>query len=447
MTNVSKISHKSKRARSAITRDQSKRALIVNAVQFLLAANIAAVIAYKTGWETLITWRNPVTILFMSYAAFWLWTTLRAAQKRLQWYDLAISIALDFALCLELLLFQYANSENSFGVAPMFSYVFLMVAMRALHFDPLLILLAGICAATGWTATVWITLIANQTALSQYTFREILLSGIVEKYVVIIGITLVLAYTTKRARQYFEASIVRALAGQGLAKFIGNEIASKIVMAAGELKPGQGRMARAAILMIDLKNFTETASTMKPSAVMTMLQEYQSFVAPIITARGGIIDKFMGDGILAHFGAISPSMTYAADALVTIEEVLFRSAQWKEARKRQGLPAVDVKAACAVGDIIFGTVGGGGRLEFTIIGDAVNTTAKLEKYTAKLGARALVTGRAFDTAKMQGYIPQGSALRHNNHQVPTMTRPVDLVMISPPTAIAQPRYEAASKVS
>jgi adenylate cyclase len=447
LEHATKISRRSGRAQEVIQKDQSRRALIVNSIQVLIAVNIAAVITYRVGWENLDTHKYPVTMLLCAYVVFIMWTAYRAFRQRLKWYDLATSIALDFALCMEILLFQYANNESSLGVAPMFSYVFVMIAMRTLHFEPLMVWLAGAFAAVGWTTIVSITLIA--TGLSDdfgknFKFKDLLFSGMLEKFLAIIGVTVILGYAVKEAKKYFEAAIVRAVAGQGLAKFIGNEIASKIVMAAGDLKPGQGRMARAAILMVDLKNFTQTASTMKPSAIMSMLQEYQAIVAPIIAARGGVIDKFMGDGILAHFGAVSSSPGYAADALVAIEEILFRMNQWTEARIREGKHATFVKAACAVGDVVFGTVGGGGRMEFTIIGDAVNATSKLEKYTTKMNAQAVVTGRAFDTAKFQGYNPQSKTQRYNNQQVPGVSRTVDLVVISPPLAIMHSQHTNAS---
>ena len=83
-------------------------------------------------------------------------------------------------------------------------------------------------------------------------------------------------------------------------------------------------------------------------------------------------------------------------------------------------------------------------MEFTIIGDAVNTTAKLEKFTKILGAKSLVTLRAFETAKAQGYMPQSKIERFTNQTIPGLTRTVDLVAIRQPVSanIATPKPKA-----
>lgn len=450
MQPISKIAKKSRQATEAIQRDQHRRALLVNGVQLLFAINVGTVLFFNIGWQKLELHKYPILLLFAAYGVFWLWTLHRGMNERLKWYDITISTALDFTLCMELLLFQYANSEGSLGVAPMFSYVFLLIAARSLHFQPAYIWLAGAFATIGWSALVAITLIANGMTVTfskELTLQEVLFSGVFERFFAIFGVTCVLAYSVKQSKKYFEAAIVRSLAGKGLAKFIGHEIANKIVMADGDIKPGQGRMVRAAIIMVDLRSFTKIASTLKPSAVMKLLQDYQSLIAPIISDRGGIIDKFMGDGILAHFGAVNTSTTYAADALVAIEEILFKAEHWQNERIQQGQPPIEVRAACAIGDIIFGTVGSGARMEFTIIGDAVNTTAKLEKHTKVLGVKALVTARAFDTAKSQGYMPQSRADRYNNIVIPGLSRPVDLVAISEPAGASFAHLLPTTKAS
>ena len=364
----------------------------------------------------------------------WLWSINRLLTKKLEWYDIALSIAVDYFFFIQMLLFQYSSNEEAIGTTPMFSYIFLLIVMRSLHLQPGQVVFSGVCASVSWGLMVYVTLVATgMNAMNGvFTWKEIMISGLFDRFFAIISVTGVLAYMTNESKKYFESAIVRAFAGQGLAKFIGNEIASKIVAAGGDLKPGHGRMARAAILMVDLRNFTQTASTMKPTAVMSLLQDYQSLVVSVVTARGGIIDKFMGDGILAHYGAVSSSSTYAADALKSIEEILFKTELWQSERRELGLPTVDLRAACSVGDVVFGAVGGGGRMEFTIIGDAVNTTAKLEKYTKIVGAKSLVTSRAFETAKAQGYSPQCKIDRFSNQTIPGLTRKVDLVAISKP---------------
>ena len=126
-------------------------------------------------------------------------------------------------------------------------------------------------------------------------------------------------------------------------------------------------------------------------------------MAPIIRKHGGSIDKYLGDGILASFGATRLSQTFAADALSAVDELMAQARQWSEQRVAQGLPPVNVGAAVAAGSLLIGAVGDATRLEYTVIGDAVNLAAKLEKQTKVEKVRALTDAATYTLARQQGF--------------------------------------------
>ena len=95
----------------------------------------------------------------------------------------------------------------------------------------------------------------------------------------------------------------------------------------------------------------------------------------MVQDNGGVIDKFMGDGVMATFGAVVPNKTYAADALRAIEAAVEAIETWNKQLVAAGKPALDVNAAAASGDLIFAAVGDESRLEYTVIGDTVNLAA------------------------------------------------------------------------
>ena len=127
---------------------------------------------------------------------------------------------------------------------------------------------------------------------------------------------------------------------------------------------------------------------------MKLLQDYQGRVCPLIVSNGGSIDKFLGDGILASFGAVAASTTAAADALRAADAVLAAADRWADERRAAGLSPLSVGLAVASGRVVFGAVGDGERLELTVIGDAVNFAAKLEKHNKDEKTRA--SGRCPD---------------------------------------------------
>ena len=133
-------------------------------------------------------------------------------------------------------------------------------------------------------------------------------------------------------------------------------------------------------MFTDLRGFTKASATLSPSELIALIAEYQNVVLPVVRAHNGNIDKFMGDGILASFGAVNPSQQYAADALRCTEAILLASRNWATDRQARGLPVLGIGIGVAYGSLVFGIIGVERRLEYTVIGEPVNLAAKLEKH-------------------------------------------------------------------
>ncbi|MGD2269359.1 MAG: adenylate/guanylate cyclase domain-containing protein [Desulfobacterales bacterium] len=138
---------------------------------------------------------------------------------------------------------------------------------------------------------------------------------------------------------------------------------------------------------------------------------------------------FMGDGIMATFGAVVATNTYAADALRALDEIMAVTQAWQAEYLAQEKLLPRVGAAVTTGRIIFGAVGDASRLEYTVIGEAVNLSAKLEKHTKKEGARALCTAKAYQEAIAQNYQPPAERQKLTRRRVEGVTEPLDLMII------------------
>jgi adenylate cyclase len=159
-----------------------------------------------------------------------------------------------------------------------------------------------------------------------------------------------------------------------------------------------------------------------------LIAEYQARMVPLVRAHGGSIDKFLGDGILASFGAARPSTTFAADALRAADALIVEADAWLAERRAAGSPAPRMGLAVAVGPVVFGAVGDEVRLEFTVIGDAVNLAAKLEKHTKEERVDALTTRAAYEEAVGQGYAARKRALA--GRKVAGVEGELDLVVLA-----------------
>jgi adenylate cyclase len=191
--------------------------------------------------------------------------------------------------------------------------------------------------------------------------------------------------------------------------------------------PGQGELRDAAVLFLDMRGFTEAAMRLTPTELIALLGEYQQLAVPVIKRHGGSIDKFLGDGILASFGAVAPDAQYAANALRAVDAILLAVDAWRAARTRAGLVAPDVGGGLATGTLVFGIIGDSTRLEYTVIGDAVNLAAKLEKHNKVEGTRAITTRMAYELALSQGY--EGGKPLSEARTVGGIATPLDLAVL------------------
>ena len=133
---------------------------------------------------------------------------------------------------------------------------------------------------------------------------------------------------------------------------------------------------------------------------------------------------------MATFGAAVPSPGYAADALNAVDALLAEVAAWNAARAARGQNALRVGMAVATGRVVFGAVGDDTRLEFTVIGEAVNLSAKLEKHNRAENTLALASKHAYDQATAQGYAPRPQHQVLPGRNVMGLAQALDIVVLA-----------------
>jgi adenylate cyclase len=252
-----------------------------------------------------------------------------------------------------------------------------------------------------------------------------------DKVITILTVTAIIAVAITRAHKLLIKAVAEGTAAHDLSRFFSPEIARQITTAEQEVTVGSGKARDAAILMVDIRGFTRLSSILKPDDLVCLLAEYQTRMVPIIQRRGGTIDKFMGDGIMATFGAAVTSPTYAADALKTVDDIMEAADAWGAELRQENKPPLRVGAAVATGRIIFGAVGDESRMEYTVIGDAVNLSAKLEKHTKSEGVRALCTRATFDIATRQGFQTSVNREQRKARGIEGVDNPVDIIILTP----------------
>lgn len=173
--------------------------------------------------------------------------------------------------------------------------------------------------------------------------------------------------------------------------YLGRDVGRRVL--AGEIRRGTVETITAAILVGDLRGFTTLADTTPSADLVAMLDDHLDVLVGAIEERGGQVLKFLGDGLLATFSGKGPAQD-CADALAAARDALARIDALGAARRRDGRPAAGLDVALHAGDVLYGNVGSDRRLDFTVVGPAVNETARLEALCGSL-AVPLVASRRF----------------------------------------------------
>ncbi|WP_067222012.1 adenylate/guanylate cyclase domain-containing protein [Stappia indica] len=379
----------------------------------------------------------------LALGAYFLFTVLRVAlsyRMVLPFWYLVISIIVDVALLCGLIFsfhIQYDQPATFYLKAPTLMYLFLFISLRALRFEPRFVLITGLVGVLGWGALVAYAIVQGMGTMSitrnyvEYlTSNAILVGAELDKIIVVLGVTLCLSVALYRGRRMFFEAVRDHAAAEDLRRFFAPDVARSITAADEELTAGQGSLRDVAVMMIDIRGFTRIAAGLPPETVMMVLSRYQDAVLEVIARHGGEVDKFLGDGILATFGAARPRATAAADAVkagLELPQVFaglgpeLADLGWPE-RLRAG-------AAIASGPVTVGVVGAAGRLEFTVIGDAVNRAAKLEDANKGQGSIVLTDRATFETALAQGVSGVQPEIRPGQ-VVSGLSEPLDLVVLA-----------------
>ena len=197
------------------------------------------------------------------------------------------------------------------------------------------------------------------------------------------------------------------------------------------IKAGEGELRDVAILTVDLRGFTRLSTELAPADVMKVLQDYQARVCPLIAGQWRQHRQVPGrrhPGLVRRGGALADRRRRRL-ARGRRRDGGGRSLD-RGARGPPASPPLDIGLAVSSGRVVFGAVGDGERLEFTVIGDAVNFAAKLEKHNKDEKTRALTDGATYALAERQGYVPPAVRERRPSRRVGGVADLVDIVVLA-----------------
>jgi len=174
-----------------------------------------------------------------------------------------------------------------------------------------------------------------------------------------------------------------------MSRYMSKEVADQL-LSAGELELG-GKEQKVTVMFSDIRRFTSIAEALGPRDTVSLLNEYFTEMVDVIFQHGGILDKYMGDGIMALFGAPLVGPNDSDNAIAAADAMMMRLAALNVRREAAGQEALAIGIGFSTGPTVVGNIGSTRRLDYTVIGDTVNLASRLEGVTKQYGARIMLS--------------------------------------------------------
>jgi adenylate cyclase len=182
-----------------------------------------------------------------------------------------------------------------------------------------------------------------------------------------------------------------------------------------------GESLRVTILFSDIRSFTTISEKMDPQQLVGLLNEYFTEMVGIVMNEDGVVDKYIGDAIMAVFGAPVPKADDAVNAVRAAVKMRRALRELNERLAARGLPTLRTGIGLHTGEVVAGNIGSERRMEYTVIGDAVNLASRLETSTKDLGVNVLISE---DTYALTSHVVEARPVREitvKGRKAPVMT--------------------------
>jgi class 3 adenylate cyclase/DNA-binding NarL/FixJ family response regulator len=188
------------------------------------------------------------------------------------------------------------------------------------------------------------------------------------------------SHAVDQLKRLHSAVVESSTSARTLRSYVPAQFAERLEASRGDAI--QQEEVEATILFSDIRGFSTLAEQMAARDVASILAKHLSAMAEVVLGHGGTIDKFAGDGVMAVFGAPDPQADHPERALRCALAMQARQQQMNWETWTEGVPPLGMGIGVNTGTVIAGTFGGGGRLEYTVMGDAVNLAQRLQSEAA-----------------------------------------------------------------
>jgi adenylate cyclase len=205
---------------------------------------------------------------------------------------------------------------------------------------------------------------------------------------------------------------------QELGRYLSKDIVNFVLSEPKRLRLG-GVRRHVSVMFTDIRNFTQLTESLEPEVVVSFLNDYFSEMVDIVFRYGGTLDKYTGDGLMAVFGAPLPVNDSAGRAVMSAIEMMSALERFNERQSGGPVGEIEMGVGIATGTVVSGNIGSHERMEFTSIGDTVNTAARLEQINKDLGTKIVICQSTYDALgnSVPAYAVGTQVIRGKNREV------------------------------
>ena len=269
------------------------------------------------------------------------------------------------------------------------------------HFVNLLIVIFGMLMVYGIirvydlfkSISLTFTLLIGYLVFSAICFYFGIVINVITPVVMFV-IMMIIAYIHKFIIENQSKEKVKSAMG----KYMSQDVMKRIVMNIDNLGLG-GKKATVTVLFSDIRGFTSLSETMSAEQVSEILNEYFTEMEPIVAKHNGIINKFIGDAVMAIFGEPIQDKNHALNAVRCGYEMLVKVKELQRKWASEGKPRIEIGVGINTGEVFVGNIGSVNRMEYTVIGDTVNLASRLESYNKIYKTSMLIGSTTYEATK------------------------------------------------
>jgi len=386
--------------KDALAENKREGLILAVKVRFISMSVVAVLLAYTIGdWSVLY-----YEVLLVAFVLNGL-AQARVGKVGKSRAEL-ILLALDLALMTIALLVPnpFAEEVSSVGLQykyGSFSFFYIILASATLAYS-----WKTMFAVTWWTGLLWgggyfwatfqpdvipeisakirILLIDHPRTLELLDPTELHFELRVQEFVLFAVVAGILALNSWRSNRLLLRQADAARERSNLARYFAPSMVEHL---AGRDQPlGEVRSQPVVVMFADIVGFTKMAEQETPEEVVSVLREFHKQMEKAVFDHNGTLDKFLGDGLMVSFGTPVTSIDDAHNALECAVSMQNRMLDWNQSRQKAGKKPIRLSIGLHYGDVILGDIGSERRLEYTVLGDAVNVSSRLEALTRVLGS-------------------------------------------------------------